>query len=521
MKLFLIFRIATLLGLSALTTLLGCTNFLAFSDSSAMRIEVEVYKGPLSLEPEIQLEELYGYLLEAHAGLSRTYNLALMNPEDLSGMDMDKVSKTARQTVIDDSYTLLSRLTASLCNLPAIQTESFCSQQVVIASARKEILNLADEKSQESDEKKAEAIRNIFAKQKSIGRFFTDIAAGVEKLTPQALYSATPSDLKPLLLEITRTATAMQVAAFRYATVTTAGQPPNFLVRIAMTFFTQAASEYGNQLEARADVLLKQLGMYGHDRRELPLSAHLRDSEPTDFLHLFEWTDGHIPRGWDYLNFNFSPNVTERIKIVERLYADHFWSKINTVYASGRGKTQMAFIKDETGNWNLKSFENDPTELLDAYTNVAKKALQKAAELAASASTGGGPTSISLARSLVSFATESEPNKAISQTSPAGSLSLDHLRTRLADKLDSTQFKADFAKEAELLGAVDSKEKDVKAAAAKPDTTDSQKQAADNALVSARKELIDHRHQIVARWEAIVSDHSNLVDILSSAVKKK
>jgi hypothetical protein len=487
-----------------------------------MRIEVEVYKGPLSREPEIQLEELYGYLLEAHTGLSRTYNLALMNPEDLSGLAMDKVSEAARQTVIDDSFTLLSRLTASLCNLPAIRTKSVCSQQVDIAKARKDIQDFADQRSQESDEKKAEAIRKIFAKQKSIGQFFTDVAAGVEKLTPHAPYSATPSDLKPLLLDITRTATAMQVAAFRYATVTTSGQPPNFLVRIAMTFFTQAASEYGNQLEARADVLLKQLGMYGHDRRELPLSAHLRDSEPTDFLHLFEWTDGHIPRGWDYLNFNFSPNVTERIKIVERLYADHFWSKINTVYASGRGKTQMAFIKDETGNWNLKSFDNDPTELLEAYTNVAKKALQKAAELAASASTGGGPSAgLVLAKQLRDFAAESEPDKAIAQTSPAGSLSLDHLRTRLADKLDPTQFKADFAKEAELRVAVDSKEKDVKAAAAKPDTTDSQKQAANNALVSARRELFDHRHQIVARWEAIVSDHSNLVDILSSTVKKK
>lgn len=481
----------------------GC---MAFSDSSAMRVEVEVYKGPLSLEPEIQLGELYGYLLEAHTGLFRTYKLALKNPSELSGMELDKLSEASLETVAQDSDNLLKRLTRSICAfIPDDDLSESCPKNTRSGGddARPVLSNSEPPQEEETEQARKEHL-------KKYDRFRQNVSGiGYKRLKAVD---------KDVLVDITRTATAMQVAAFRYATVTTAGQPPNAFVRIAMTFFVEAVSEYGNQLEARADALLKQLGTYGHDRRELPLSTHLRDSEPTDFLHLFEWIDGHIPRGWDYLNFNFSPNVRERIKIVERLYGDHFWSKINTVYASGRGKTQMAFIKDETGNWNLKSFANDPTELLEAYTNVAKKALQKAAEIAAGAATGGGSSaSLLLAKQLRDFAAETEPDKVISQTSPAGSLSLDHLRTRLADKLDPIQFNADFEKETELVEKVKGKAED---ASKELGGSDKQTTAA-TALTDARKELAQHRQQVVARWEEIFNDHSNLVDILSTTVKKK
>lgn len=480
----------------------GC---MAFSDSSAMRIEVEVYKGPLSLEPEIQVGEIYGYLVEAQSGMIGILKFterALADKKITNGpfdfllkvlhlrLSFDtSISTALLKSTHNDLTIVVDKLRHSICLFEGDSGTGSCANE----PTSKEV------------------------KDNDVHQFFNDF-----NKTRASRALDIKSNLSPeTLANVSRTAATMQAAAFRYSTMSTIGVPHDPLARIAATFFAVAASEYGNQIEARADALLKQLGKYGRDRRELPLSTHLRESEPTDFVHLFDWVDGHTPRPLDYVHLNVSPNVEERIKIIERLYADHFWSKINTVYASGRGKTQMAFIKDETGNWNLKSFANDPTELLEAYTNVAQKALERAAELAASASTGGGSTSISLARSLVSFATESEPDKAISQTSPPGTLSLAHLRTRLANKLDSTQFNADFAKETELLGAVASKEKDAKAAASKPDTTDSQKQAADNALASARKDLLQYRHQIVARWEAIVSDHSNLVDILSSTVKKK
>ncbi len=43
----------------------------------------------------------------------------------------------------------------------------------------------------------------------------------------------------------------------------------------------------------------------------------------------------------------------------------------------------MAFIKDDVGNWSLKSFDNDPENLLKAYTNFSIETIKKAAEIAA------------------------------------------------------------------------------------------------------------------------------------------
>lgn len=448
-----------------------------------MRIEVEVYKGPLTLEPEAQLGELYGYLIEAHNGFGKTSELiddVWKKHKCSPAPDSSKprsINCAILSAIREDALSYQHKLTIPICLLnPSSKT----GQSLTCSN---------DASSQESngdDQIRQRKFNANLSSQKMADITITD----------------KPDTYREAFIEAGRIATVMQAGAFRYATASSAGQSCSWDVRIVLTYLIVTSSEYGNQIQARAEALLKQLGKYGRDRRELPLSAHLRETEPKDFVHLFDWMDGHVPRIYDYFTLNFSPNIEERIKIVERLYADHFWSKINTVYASGRGKTQMAFIKDETGNWNLKSFDNDPTELLEAYGNVAKKALQKAAELAASASTGGGSSAgLALAKQLRDFAAETEPDKAISQTSPAGSLSLDHLRTRLADKLDPALFAADLEKEEKLLKGVNDKDL--------------------NAAKNAQADLSQHRQQVIARWEAILNDHSNLVDILSSTVKKK
>lgn len=56
------------LAVMSATVLISC-NSGPFSGSGAMRIEVEVYKGPLSQEPEIQWGELVGYLEESKRSL--------------------------------------------------------------------------------------------------------------------------------------------------------------------------------------------------------------------------------------------------------------------------------------------------------------------------------------------------------------------------------------------------------------------------------------------------------------------
>ncbi|MFZ1673383.1 MAG: hypothetical protein WAT82_08430, partial [Nitrospira sp.] len=239
------------------------------------------------------------------------------------------------------------------------------------------------------------------------------------------------------------------------------------------------------------------------------------------------------PRLYDYVHFNFSPNLEERIKIVDRLYADHFWSKINTVYASGRGKAQMAFIKDETGNWNLKSFDNDPTELLDAYTKVTKSALEGVVEIAGEIASGGADAGFKKAADeLLAIARQTDPDKPLQATPSGGALSLNHLRARIDGQLKSTHVRTDLNKDKELIDKVKiAKEAsdEVKASLekAKQDSTlntqilAEEEKTAGTALANAQKDLAAHRKTVIEKWAALIDDHSQLVDLLSSTVTKQ
>jgi len=193
----------------------------------------------------------------------------------------------------------------------------------------------------------------------------------------------------PFLIHLSRLGQQMRDKAFRWAIGSTSGLPKEFLDRIAIVNLIVSNSELGNQIKARADALAKQLKDEGVDRRELPPSIALREAEATDFINLYQWFNATIPdfRADWFLGIG---TVEDRVKVVERLFSDHFWSKINTVYASGRGKVSMALIKDDVGNWNLKSFDNDPEELLNAYKDFTVEMIKKATELAASAAGGGG-----------------------------------------------------------------------------------------------------------------------------------
>jgi len=175
---------------------------------------------------------------------------------------------------------------------------------------------------------------------------------------------------------------------------------------MALFHFVMTGTEFGNQLQARADTLAKQFQGHGRDRQELPLSSHLREAEPTDFVHLYDWLNGStdalrykLP---EYFATGFWPTgVDDRVKVMNRLFSDHFWSKINTVYASGKGKTGMAFVKDDIGNWSLKNFDNAPGELLDAYMKLGTSLVERAAQLAVSAETGGGTEALKTVSELV------------------------------------------------------------------------------------------------------------------------
>ena len=122
---------------------------------------------------------------------------------------------------------------------------------------------------------------------------------------------------------------------------------------------------------------------YSLESNLLPVSDYLRDARPSDFLYLYDWYEATEGDGPD----SDAPtlNRMDRIRAAERLFADYYWEKTNEVHASGQGETRMAFIKDDIGNWDLKTFSNRPGKLLNAYTSVADAALEAAITAA-----GGG-----------------------------------------------------------------------------------------------------------------------------------
>ena len=144
-------------------------------------------------------------------------------------------------------------------------------------------------------------------------------------------------------------------------------------------------------------------------RQDLPLSDHLRDSSPTDFLNLYVWNRAvNIAPFPDLIYHPYSSlnseGTADRVRAIERLFADNYWSKINTVYASGQGEFGTALIKDDLGNWNLKSFDNDPTELLKAYGQLTRAGIKSAIELVgkgvAQGALPGGPQALDTALDL-------------------------------------------------------------------------------------------------------------------------
>jgi len=194
--------------------------------------------------------------------------------------------------------------------------------------------------------------------------------------------------------------------------------PPGRVARSLATAFTNVTAEYGNQIASRADTILKQCpyvrngdgsGEYNCDNgiaKRLPLSVYLREINPTEFHNLFIYNRSG---GLATVEETFSRPVwnlgteesSDRSRVVEKLFADHNWSNINTVYASGQGDVSMAFIKDSIGNWNLKNFKSDPTELLEGYKNITVAAAKAAVELIGDAGTAGAPSALALASNMM------------------------------------------------------------------------------------------------------------------------
>jgi hypothetical protein len=160
--------------------------------------------------------------------------------------------------------------------------------------------------------------------------------------------------------------------------------------------FGQLVSDYANLIASRVDTVLKQTGT-NLRAADLSTADHLRDAAPTAYLALYDWLEtderNRVPGGRTYGPLVFRRgadglDARERVRMAEQLFDDRYWTNINRVYASGQGEVRMAFIRDEIGNWNLKSFQNDPEKLLDAYRKVSIAGLNLIAKVAAAPQPG-------------------------------------------------------------------------------------------------------------------------------------
>lgn len=199
-----------------------------------------------------------------------------------------------------------------------------------------------------------------------------------------------PAETQGIIVEATRVATQLKIESFFWAESQIARVSTRQRFRALLVDFINLTSELSNQIASRTDVLAKQARENEHGAEEedrsikgtdLALSDHLKDAGPTDFLYLYDWygatdPDDGLSSGPQRLT------ARDRARLARRLFADHYWTKINEVHGSAQGEFRMALVKDSIGNWNLKSFDADPEQLLDAYRRVTLAGIKGAVSIA-------------------------------------------------------------------------------------------------------------------------------------------
>ena len=330
----------------------------------------------------------------------------------------------AKANVYADNESFLNAILADL------KTASLLAAQIQFRF--NEVAQVTSELKKKTDR---EAVAAILSRQKPEA---ADAISLKRKLVHFLLTPGTqsPTDVQRILEETARVANELKMKALGWQHTHTAS-PPGRPVRNVMVSFATWAAEYSNLLSSRADALLKQMGPAPGDRREMPLSVLLRDTQLTDFTNLWTWNRATSTPIWeeyvlntlDAFNSNESAN---RVRILEKLFEDHNWSKINTVYASGQGKTSVALIKDDIGNWNLKSFDSDPGDLLDAYKNLTLAGVDLARKALSNAIAPGAPSNAKYALDLAGQLTRGK----LSTGNVAGGLDIARLHDRTKERLD-------------------------------------------------------------------------------------
>lgn len=383
---------------SSSVLLSGCAGFM--STSASMQIDVEVYKGPLSKEPEAQWGELVGIIKHAKA----TFESA-----DVSVKSLDQYKPRGLENLVNGLTDCPDNLTKNLSNVKI--KEKVYNFQTGTQKTPTPVTSEEDERSLTKSEtinlmKVCSTHRRV---KKGIAESLSFINTFAPSNTTSSICNSTNVDATARkqcidkLMEVSQFASGLQSEAFMIAQTHVGFANKDRFIRGIQVAYANFASQLGNQLSSRADALLKQL-KGGVDRETMPLSVYLRDSGETEFIDLFTWNHAGAPaicppEGCDRTAAQTRDMTRNRVKTVERLFQDHNWENINSVHASGQGNVRMAFVKDEIGNWNLKSYTNDPSELLDAYFGLTQAAIT-AAKDALSSNVSAAKKSLEFANNL-------------------------------------------------------------------------------------------------------------------------
>ena len=436
------------------------------STASSIRVEVDVYKGPLSKELDIQWGELLGIAEEANDTLEQ-YRLSLEHIA-MSLKDCKEVEEYIYPEGDSNSSTQTSVTNEETGVIYAADVTRDCL-----------ILNALN--------------RDVAAIELLYENILKIDHGGQERITscrPPISNNDICKPLRQTLRDLTQVATQLKVKALYWVNAEASAPTWSRTVRVFMTNFINLAAQYSNQLVSRSDAILKQLE--GTKRELLPTSVYLRDTSPTEFPNLYAWNRAAGPALPEEMLLHpfhaFSTEETvDRIRVIEDLFADHYWSNVNTVYASGQGTVRMALIKDDIGNWNLKSFDSDPSELLEAYKELTLAGIEAAIRVAKSSVTGDADEAI------LDLASRLTRGRIAPEGVKAAAFNVEALHDRVADRLEKLQV------------AKKNKEEEIKNDPALDQTTRPQEQ-----------ERL--RRETLKEAQRIIEDHEAVIDVLQESV---
>ncbi|HXK27520.1 MAG TPA: hypothetical protein VJ646_04620 [Candidatus Binatia bacterium] len=108
-----------------------------------------------------------------------------------------------------------------------------------------------------------------------------------------------------------------------------------------------------------------------------PASTFLRNSYPASVLQQDPtggvWRNMLTDHAWHQLPFYglIQEKLHKEDIDINRTIDKQFWQSVNQVRVSGAGRTNYAIAKDDVGNWYVKSYSSNPTDIIQSAKNLA------------------------------------------------------------------------------------------------------------------------------------------------------